>query len=200
MELKEIRKAMGLSLKKFSERYKIPLRTLENWEGGKNTPPDYVLELLEYKIKDDLILIEMANECAKDLKIDCPKIVFGMEKKTEGNLAMLVLDSKKNPKEIRISDNYEIIYDALFAICHEMRHVYQSKYMKGIFKDYAEIGEVDNEEYNLQEAEVDANAYAALTMKKYFGVVPEFKGFSEKVKAAIWDREARLERKNTMWE
>lgn len=199
MEIKEIRKAMGLSLKKFSERYKIPLRTLENWEGGKNTPPDYVLELLEYKIKNDLILIEMANECAKDLKIDCPKIVFGMEKKTKGNLAVLVLDSKKNPKEIQISDNYEIIYDALFAICHEMRHAYQSKYTKKIFNNYVKIGELDIEEYNLQEAELDANAYAAMVMKREFGVSPQFKGYSERVKKAIWDREVRLE-KNTMWE
>lgn len=199
MEIKEIRKALGLSLKKFSERYKIPLRTLENWEGGKNTPPSYVLDLLEYKIKNDVILIEMANECAKDLKIDCPKIVFGMEKKTKGNLAVLVLDSKKNPKEIQISDNYEIIYDALFAICHEMRHIYQSKYMKGIFKDYVEIGELDIEEYNLQEAELDANAYAAMVMKREFGVSPQFKGYSERVKKAIWDREVQVE-KNTMWE
>lgn len=199
MEIKEVRKALGLSLKKFSERYKIPLRTLENWEGGQNTPPSYVLDLLEYKIKNDLILIEMANECAKDLKIDCPKIVFGMEKKTKGNLAVLVLDSKKIPKEIQISDNYEIIYDALFAICHEMRHAYQAQYATDIFANYIEIGELDNEEYNLQEAELDANAYAAIVMKREFGVSPQFKGYSERVKKAIWDREVRLE-KNTMWE
>lgn len=192
MEIKEIRKALGLSLKKFSERYKIPLRTLENWEGGQNTPPSYVLELLEYKIKNDLILIEMANECAKDLKIDCPKIVFGMEKKTKGNLAVLVLDSKKIPKEIQISDNYEIIYDALFAICHEMRHAYQAQYATDIFANYIEIGELDNEEYNLQEAELDANAYAAIVMKREFGVSPQFKGYSERVKKAIWDREVQL--------
>lgn len=192
MEIKEIRKALGLSLKKFSERYKIPLRTLENWEGGQNTPPSYVLELLEYKIKNDLVIFKLAQDCANELKIACPKIKFGIDKKTDGNLAMLILDSKKNPKEIQVTDDYEIIYDALFAICHEMRHVYQSKYMKGIFKDYAEIGEVDNEEYNLQEAELDANAYAAMVMKREFGVSPQFKGYSERVKKAIRDREVQL--------
>ena len=98
MEIKEVRKALGLSLKKFSERYKIPLRTLENWEGNKNTPPDYVLELLEYKIKNDLVIFKLAQDCANELKIACPKIKFGMEKKKAGNLAMLILDSKKNPK------------------------------------------------------------------------------------------------------
>ena len=101
MEIKEVRKALGLSLKKFSERYKIPLRTLENWEGYKNTPPDYVLELLEYKIKNDLVILKLAQDCANELKIACPKITFGIEKKTDGNLAMLILDSKKIQKKFK---------------------------------------------------------------------------------------------------
>lgn len=192
MEIKEVRKALGLSLKKFSERYKIPLRTLENWEGNKNTPPDYVLELLEYKIKNDLVIFKLAQDCANELKIACPKIKFGMEKKKAGNLAMLILDSKKNPKEIQVVDDFEIIYDVLFAICHEMRHVYQAQYDTNIFANYIEIGALNTEEYNLQEAEIDANAYAAMVMKREFGVSPQFKGYSERVKKAIWDREVQL--------
>ena len=192
MEIKEVRKALGLSLKKFSERYKIPLRTLENWEGNKNTPPDYVLELLEYKIKNDLVIFKLAQDCANELKIACPKIKFGMEKKKAGNLAMLILDSKKNPKEIQVVDDFEIIYDVLFAICHEMRHVYQAQYDTNIFANYIEIGALNTEEYNLQEAEIDANAYAAMGMKREFAVSPQFKGYSERLKNAIWDREVQL--------
>ena len=192
MEIKEIRKALGLSLKKFSERYKIPLRTLENWEGGKNRPPKYVFELLANKAKEDLLIIKMAQECAEILNVDCPKISLEMEKKTEGHLAALVLNSKKKPIKIEISNEYEIVYDVLFAICHEMRHVYQAKYMVDIFKNYVEIGELSTERYNLQAAEVDANAFASLIMKKYFNINPQFKGYSDKVKARIRDREAEI--------
>ena len=95
MEIKEVRKALGLSLKKFSERYKIPLRTLENWEGNKNTPPDYVLELLEYKIKNDLVIFKLAQDCANELKIACPKIKFGMEKKKGRKLSYANFGFKK---------------------------------------------------------------------------------------------------------
>ena len=45
---KEIRKNAGLTQKELSELTKIPKRTIENWEGGKRIPPDWVLILLEY--------------------------------------------------------------------------------------------------------------------------------------------------------
>lgn len=53
MKIKEIRKLTGLSQVKFSERYEIPRRTLEDWERGVSNPPAYVLNLLEFKVKYD---------------------------------------------------------------------------------------------------------------------------------------------------
>ena len=53
MEIKEIRKMTGLSQVKFSEKYNVPVRTLQNWEAGKNSPPLYVIELLEFKIMQE---------------------------------------------------------------------------------------------------------------------------------------------------
>ena len=44
--MKRIRKATGMSQAAFSARYQIPKRTLENWEGGVNAPPAYVLAML----------------------------------------------------------------------------------------------------------------------------------------------------------
>ena len=46
MTIVEIREMSGLSRAAFSRRYKIPVRTLEDWEAGKRIPPEYVLELL----------------------------------------------------------------------------------------------------------------------------------------------------------
>ena len=38
----------------FSLRYNIPIRTLENWESGKSKCPEYVRELLERAVKEDV--------------------------------------------------------------------------------------------------------------------------------------------------
>ena len=44
---KEIRALTGLSQKKFGDLYRIPLRTIQNWEQGTNEAPEYVLLLIE---------------------------------------------------------------------------------------------------------------------------------------------------------
>ena len=54
MTVKEIRALTGLSQVKFCEQYKIPRRTLEDWETGKNTPQEYLSDLLEFKVKADV--------------------------------------------------------------------------------------------------------------------------------------------------
>ena len=40
--LKQARKAAGLSQKGMAERMLIPKRTIEKWEIGERTPPEYV--------------------------------------------------------------------------------------------------------------------------------------------------------------
>jgi len=54
-KIRELRDKTGLSRKKFSEKYGIPVRTLEEWESGRRTPPEYVVRLLGYVIEFDLI-------------------------------------------------------------------------------------------------------------------------------------------------
>lgn len=51
--IKEIREYSGLSQAKFSEKYGIPKRTIENWESGSRKCPDYVVALLERAVKSD---------------------------------------------------------------------------------------------------------------------------------------------------
>lgn len=53
MDIKEIRKKTGLSQANFAKFYNIPRRTVENWESGTNTPPDYLLALLERVVAED---------------------------------------------------------------------------------------------------------------------------------------------------
>lgn len=54
MTIREIRALTNLSQPQFCEKYRVPLPTLRKWEQGKREPPDYVIELLEFKVKSDL--------------------------------------------------------------------------------------------------------------------------------------------------
>ena len=53
-----IRKKIGMSRAAFSKRYNIPIRTLENWDAGVNEAPEYVMDLLERVVDEDIKNIE----------------------------------------------------------------------------------------------------------------------------------------------
>jgi DNA-binding transcriptional regulator YiaG len=51
MTIQEIRAATRLSQAAFGKLCGgIPIRTIQNWEGGINTPPAYVINLIIYKL------------------------------------------------------------------------------------------------------------------------------------------------------
>lgn len=55
MNIKEMRIELGETQSEFAARYNIPFRTIQNWESGVRKPPEYIMELLEQRIKTDLI-------------------------------------------------------------------------------------------------------------------------------------------------
>ena len=54
MSIKELRALTKLSQRDFADRYNIPRRTIENWESETTKCPDYVVELLEFRVKHDV--------------------------------------------------------------------------------------------------------------------------------------------------
>ena len=52
-KIKNLRQRTGMTRKEFSEYTQIPVRTLEDWEAGRRTPPEYIPRLLAYQIKFD---------------------------------------------------------------------------------------------------------------------------------------------------
>ena len=50
MTILEIRKACSMTQKTFSETLGIPKRTIENWESGQRVPPNYIVELIEFRL------------------------------------------------------------------------------------------------------------------------------------------------------
>lgn len=56
MTIKEMRAACGMTQKAFCEYFDIPMRTLQDWENNRRTPPDYLAPLMEYKLTHENIL------------------------------------------------------------------------------------------------------------------------------------------------
>ena len=54
--IKELRESIGFTRKEFSEHVGIPVRTLEDWEAGRRTPPDYIPRLISYQLKYEELL------------------------------------------------------------------------------------------------------------------------------------------------
>ena len=46
-----LRKETGLNRKVFAEHFGIPVRTVEDWDAGRRTPPKYVPRLIRYQIE-----------------------------------------------------------------------------------------------------------------------------------------------------
>ena len=80
--------------------------------------------------------------------------------------------------------------DYLFAVAHELRHIFQYQNDKQFYlSNYKTSDNCSSvEEYNLQIAEVDANAFASIIMVEYFHMQPQWNGLSDKVIRAINDR------------
>lgn len=51
--IKEIRESTGLSQSKFCDALNIPLHTLQKWERGARSCPEYVVELIAYRVQHD---------------------------------------------------------------------------------------------------------------------------------------------------
>lgn len=59
--IKELRESIGMSRKEFSEHTGIPVRTLEDWEAARRTPPEYIPRLIAYQLKYEKLVNDKSN-------------------------------------------------------------------------------------------------------------------------------------------
>lgn len=52
-DIRELRRKTGLSQAKFAEKFGIPKRSIENWEQCKRSAPQYVLNLLRFRVEHE---------------------------------------------------------------------------------------------------------------------------------------------------
>lgn len=53
MTITELRTAANMSQKVFAEYFGIPKRSVENWDSGVSKPPEYLVKLIEYKLRNE---------------------------------------------------------------------------------------------------------------------------------------------------
>lgn len=136
-------------------------------------------------------LYEMVYDICEELEIKPPKISYDRSAlQTDSMIA--IYDPESNI--IYINDTL-LILDILFAVAHELRHIWQWQTdRKRYFKGYKQRSEEPNiEKYNLQLAEIDANAYAFTIMQDFYNLEPTFQGMPEKVVHEIHKRIGELE-------
>ena len=64
--IKELRESIGMSRKEFSEHTGIPVRTLEDWEAARRTPPEYIPRLIAYQLKYEELMKGKEGKNGKD--------------------------------------------------------------------------------------------------------------------------------------
>ena len=55
-KIKELRESIGMNRREFSRHTGIPVRTLEDWEAARRTPPEYIPRLLAYQLKYEKLM------------------------------------------------------------------------------------------------------------------------------------------------
>ena len=56
--IRELRESTGMNRKEFCEYFRIPYRTVTDWERDTRHAPEYVLRLLEYYIRMEGLIKE----------------------------------------------------------------------------------------------------------------------------------------------
>lgn len=133
-----------------------------------------------------MLLTFIENIC-EILEISMPEVSFD-ESRFQTATTLAQCDSRGDT--IYLKDMNSPSPDLLFSAAHELRHIWQMRTDRVRFFDGYRTADRcrDIDEYNLQPAEVDANAFAGIVMVDFFGMKPQFHGLSEGTKAKIQER------------
>lgn len=133
------------------------------------------------------MITEYITDICKELNIAVPQVSFDTSNfKTDTMLALC------DGNTIYLKYD-KPIPDQLFSIAHELRHLWQIQTDNHYYFDnYKPVTDLDIEAYNLQPAEIDANAFASIVMVDYFHLRPLYQNMSDKVISAIQDRIAHI--------
>ena len=56
MTIKELRTLSKMTQQEFADYFGISKRSIESWEGGQRQCPKYLLDLIEYKLRNENLI------------------------------------------------------------------------------------------------------------------------------------------------
>ena len=135
------------------------------------------------------ICVKFAREICDILEIPVPDIKFVSADRMHTGTQIAAL----TPDAVLIRDDIAVSPELFFALAHELRHAHQIAHGESL-EEYRTSDKIGVERYNLQPLEVDANAFGALIMSDFFGIVPQFRNMPDAVRKAINDRMKQLQK------
>ena len=138
------------------------------------------------------ICVKFAREICDILDISVPDINFVSADRMRTGTQIAAL----TPDAVLIRDDIAVSPELFFALAHELRHAYQIANGESL-EEYRTSDRISADRYNLQPLEVDANAFGALVMSEFFGIVPQFHNMPDTVRRAIKDRMKQLQKEYT---
>lgn len=70
-QIRTLRDQSGMTRKQFSEHLGIPLRTIEDWEAGRRTPPEYMPRLIGYQLKYEALVERIQKQPSSKTQPSC---------------------------------------------------------------------------------------------------------------------------------
>ena len=138
------------------------------------------------------ICIKFSREICDILDIPVPVIKFVSADRMRTGTQIAAL----TPNAVLIRDDIAVSPELFFALAHELRHAHQIAHGESL-EEYRTSDKIGVERYNLQPLEADANAFGALVMSEFFGIVPQFRNMPDTVRKAIKDRMKQLQKEYT---
>lgn len=128
----------------------------------------------------------------EDLSI-VPPIVKYDNKKFNSNTQLATLVVEKNGRKILyLRKKYNDVVTMMVCIAHELRHKYQIDNSLFDTSAYQTSTVLSNRDYNLQDVEIDANAYAYVIMYDNFGIDVKFNGLDRDIVQRIKKRAEKI--------
>lgn len=118
-------------------------------------------------------ILNFIKEVCEDLCISLPDSIITEDKKFNKGTQLATLVYENGKSLLYLRTKYE--YGDVDMIAHELRHKYQIDTHIFDFENYKTSKELSRREYNLQNEEVDANAYAYIVLMDFFKLKVDFK-------------------------
>lgn len=179
MTIKRLRQTTGLTQKEFSERYRIPLKTLQNWEADSDQPaartcPQYVEYLLAIAVMADFPIVKRLLEANVDER-HLATIEQSLAKIRKSPLSKYVKDVVLYGSTARGQSKYSSDVDMLLVLDNCVKN-----YRK--YNDWITYlkGNISSDDYRLPEADLHvvfdekwkekSNAYFSDIKKEGFSI------------------------------